>query len=1378
MDPGLLELIAAGAPTDEVAVIVRFNPGAKLLPDLRLVSLFGDIATARAERSKLAAIHDHPSVASLKAPRVYAGEIPPVELASDEPGISEADPTPNDSDIRRPVGVTETGRGTIIAVIDWGIDFAHPDFRDARGNSRLLALWDQRAPGKPAPYGYGRIHSRRAINRALAEHDPFAALGYQPSTGSAPSHGTHVMGIAAGSGLAGGPAGIAPESDLLFVHLGPGLGDLGNSVDLLEAIDFAVKTAGNRPIAINMSIGRHAGPHDGTLLIERAIDWLIINRPGTVVVQSTGNYYSRDVHMQGRLREARTARLPFNLPRSDGTPVTVEIWYKAPDKFSARAIAPDGSTTDAARGVNALLLDRDGNELGRLYHRAFDPNNGDHLIALVLRPNAPVGDWIIEISGEDVVDGRWHAWIERNAACPPCQAKFKNSSASRQTTTGSICNALRTIAVGAYDGHHPERPLAAFSSVGPTRDGRPKPLLVAPGVKILSVKSRANADDPPGYVRMSGTSMAAPHVTGTVALMLEAAGVQPIVSIRQILFSTLEPAPRLAGRSGQERWGYGLLNIEAAVAAARRLRAGQQPRPVPIEQITTITSEPNFQHFEEAMTMAHQESGSGANEFGESDPPGVTEPPRDQKWTKGRDQTLPSPEQRVLSQFSDAELRDMLDLPPQPPIAVAMREADDPASDGPVAEPQTTAAPTLPPVAEPIAPEPDPATSEPPQAAAPRAAAPPLPDPQTLINMAINPQVPSTQIIGWPGRRLAVPLLTGDVIIRDKRRRAAIVSRTKLIGRRDARRKGAKAREGGYYAETISDEGAERILGPDALILPDVMIIRSAETSDFGMENAEFLFETEPPSVSRPTIRNGSRGPAVSEAQTRLNIVHTNRTGQGQSALDRCPLTVDGVFGRNTRGATISFQRIAFPATPSEWDGVIGPKTWAALIIASPATTPVPTPPPAPPVPPVPVSTATIEFVLDDDGDHLVDGNAPVAAALMFGLWDQAYDGAGDVRNDAAETNNFIGLDRRRFYIRVNDPGASGSTVVARWRTLRPGAVDDDAPRRQSVTLTETAPGTKIFVSRALMLVTDSIDARQRTHSGFTTGPEAGLRSRGQSNHRLRRASLDGSVRATYQPAGGGAPVRTTLPVFQRTPADLRRRLTVNVVHYGITVTPQIQRRINEQFRRANARWRQTGLQIDAAAPISRAIPAAARDANGNYTGSGQSAAESAALTDLIGVIPDDSVTVCFTTLPSPRADGLQAFNAYATLNHRAAVNIGGRYFIFQHVNVTANDETLGHELHHVIHNRGDDIVNPPARQFFTFATAAPTGLGVTLPDARIYRRIQIQHGDPNNDPNANSIPNWMRRARTTRFNQPGNTLPDALDAPDATTGNVLTGPF
>jgi len=566
MDPALHELIAEGAADEEVAVVVRLRENATPPAGLRLVARFGPIATARAARADLVRLHADPAIASLKAPRLYSRESEP---EGDPLGAAiESDPAMAPSDIRRPAGLAERGRGTVVCVIDWTLDFAHPDFRNADGTSRLLALWDQGGRGTAPPrYGYGVVHDRAAINHALHGADPFGTLGYGSADGS---HGTHVLGIAAGNGRAGGPEGVAPEAELIFIHLGSGGGDLGSSVELLEAIDFAAATAGDRPLVINMSLGRHAGPHDGTLLVERAIDWLLLNRLGTAVVQSTGNYYSRSTHMSGRLSEARIARLPFRTAQRDSQPIVVEIWYRGSDEFTARVRGPDGSTAAAALGANTPVL-AGRREIGRLYHRRGDPNNGDNLVNLFLRPDAASGTWELEIEGVDVVDGRWHAWIERNAGCFACQAQFLPNAATAETTTGSICNAMRTIAVGAYDAGAAAPALPDFSSVGPTRDGRRKPLLVAPGVRILSVRSRADATAAPGYVRMSGTSMASPAVAGTAALMMEAAGRQRVTTLRRVLFSSLRAAP-----GDDPRWGYGILDIQAAVAGARSLAA---PRP-------------------------------------------------------------------------------------------------------------------------------------------------------------------------------------------------------------------------------------------------------------------------------------------------------------------------------------------------------------------------------------------------------------------------------------------------------------------------------------------------------------------------------------------------------------------------------------------------------------------------------------------------------------------------------------------------------------------------------------------------------------------------------------------------------------------------------
>ena len=162
--------------------------------------------------------------------------------------------------------------------------------------------------------------------------------------------------------------------------------------------------------------------------------------------------------------------------------------------------------------------------VGRVYHRALDPNNGDNHVDAFLLPRA--GTWTVTLEAKRVTSGRFDAWLERDEACGTCQARFTAGDADPASTTGTIANGRLPLVVGAYDAHEPDRPPAAFTSRGPTRDHRCKPDVAGPGKDILAARSapRGSRRSPGGAVRKSGSSMATPHVTGAVALCLEAGG--------------------------------------------------------------------------------------------------------------------------------------------------------------------------------------------------------------------------------------------------------------------------------------------------------------------------------------------------------------------------------------------------------------------------------------------------------------------------------------------------------------------------------------------------------------------------------------------------------------------------------------------------------------------------------------------------------------------------------------------------------------------------------------------------------------------------------------------------------------------------------------
>ena len=567
IDPALQEQIASSRPEDEMEAVMLLQPGHEPPPPARPVARFGDIVTCRLEVEAIVQVRRHPSVRALKAARVYGGTDFQVGGWGTPPAPSAA---------RRRTAEDATGRGVVLAVLDWGCDFAHPNFIDHQGRTRLLALWDQRRPARHARhrYGYGTIYGAPEIDRALGSRDPYTALGYHPAEADPTrrgTHGTHVMDIAAGNGRCEGtPVGMAPDAHLVFVHLAarttPLLCDLGDSVRVLEAFYFVQETAGDRPWVVNMSLGRTGGDHTGRSLVERAIDHVLEERAGRACVLSAGNYYAKNLHAEGLLRPGGRAVLDWHVAPDDRTPNELEIWYSGRDRCLVRLASPAGQVF-VARLDESRRIHVGGREVGRLYHRAEDSASGDHHVDLFLDPGAPPGRWQVTLEGLDVVDGRYHAWIERDVS-QATQSSFAAGQASPRSTIGTIANGYRTIVVGAC--HEETGELGAFSSSGPTRDGRSKPDIVAPGVDVWAARSTPRGADPGagGLVSMSGTSMATPHVAGATAALFEAAG-RPlrIEETRALLLGTA------SGREAYDgpRVGAGRLDFGRALVAAAEL---------------------------------------------------------------------------------------------------------------------------------------------------------------------------------------------------------------------------------------------------------------------------------------------------------------------------------------------------------------------------------------------------------------------------------------------------------------------------------------------------------------------------------------------------------------------------------------------------------------------------------------------------------------------------------------------------------------------------------------------------------------------------------------------------------------------------------------
>ena len=381
MEAALFELLSEGSPDDEVAVILRLADPVRVPQGVRIVTQFGHFATCRLLRKKIPEVRAQPDVVSMKRARPYEhAEVYDLADVGGEPDLE-----PRSTDLRRPEGELPTGAGVAVAHIDFGIDIAHPDFRHPDGRTRLLALWDQSCamdPARPNRYGYGRIYLASDIDHALVADDPYAALGYHParSDSGRGSHGTQTMSISCGSERSGGPSGLAPEAAMIFVEfstaspegpaqLSTGAEErptpLGDSVALLEGLDFIATIADDLPLVISASIGRQAGQHDGLTCTEQAMDAFLLAAPGRAICQSTGNYFDRAAHTAGVLRPGQARTLRLDIPAGAPLSTEVDLWYPGVDRLGIILLGPEGvQEATAAPGEQAKVM-ADAREVGR-----------------------------------------------------------------------------------------------------------------------------------------------------------------------------------------------------------------------------------------------------------------------------------------------------------------------------------------------------------------------------------------------------------------------------------------------------------------------------------------------------------------------------------------------------------------------------------------------------------------------------------------------------------------------------------------------------------------------------------------------------------------------------------------------------------------------------------------------------------------------------------------------------------------------------------------------------------------------------------------------------------------------------------------------------
>ncbi|TND08341.1 MAG: peptidase S8 and S53 subtilisin kexin sedolisin [Bacteroidetes bacterium] len=451
------------------------------------------------------------------------------------------------------------GSGVIVGLIDSGVDFKHPDFKDTANKTRILYIWDQRAtvgPPSPSPFTYGVEWTKAKIDSGLCTHDDLAYYG----------HGTQVTGIAAGDGSSTTVrdySGAAPQSDIIMVALDFNGQFSPTAIADAAAYIFDKATALGRPCVINASVGDYYGSHDGQDLQAIMIDNLLAAQNGRSVVGAVGNTGNLPVHLSYNLSNADTNLSWFVAPNSG--PLYLQLWADT-NNFNAAKMAVGvtqhtPSFSDRARSTFTTiaqnlpgtfydtLLNGSGQRMG-ISERHASIQGSAYSMEYIITPDSIANYyWSLELTGS----GLFHLWcFDANTNALPSAGVYPRINYYKpfdttHTMVSSFQCSDRVIVVGnyvnrdsfpglnsdyTYDSLVTAGDIMWNSSIGPTRDGRIKPDITATGAYIHTTADSsilanyiANAPQyvaPGGYhLIFAGSSASSPVVAGIAALYLQ-----------------------------------------------------------------------------------------------------------------------------------------------------------------------------------------------------------------------------------------------------------------------------------------------------------------------------------------------------------------------------------------------------------------------------------------------------------------------------------------------------------------------------------------------------------------------------------------------------------------------------------------------------------------------------------------------------------------------------------------------------------------------------------------------------------------------------------------------------------------------------------------
>jgi subtilisin family serine protease len=503
-----------------------------------------------------------------------------------------------------------TGKGVLLGFIDTGLDFTHPDFQDSTGKTRVLSYWDQSknyATAKsPKPFNYGEHWSSSEI-----DNDQCTAVDNV-------GHGTHVVGIAAGNGLANGKhKGMAPDASIVMVKTNTSAKNW--TLTVADACDYIFKIADqlDKPCVINISYGVAMGSHDGNDPASEQIESLLDEKPGRVVVAAAGNNGNLGkYHLHGDVDSDTSFFWTKSTPKgiAGSNSIYLGIWSDSLQikdvSFSVGANLPSGNfklsgktpfrtfaealkfSPNALRdtifnenGVKLAFVDYYAEIINHSYHlevayTGIDSTN--YLFQFMTKGSGSFDVW--GGSANKVGNNNFNDFIVDNLpnnSIYPAIANYMFAD-SLQTVFSSYISSEKVMTVGNIStkasyrtkdqiihlSDYKSGELSISSSKGPNRKGLIKPDIVASGTKIFSanplkiVQNSANnsiLDEGGFHALNSGTSMASPLVAGIAALYLEKCSNSSYLDFKNDVVATAKKST-IQGKVPNNAYGNGEIN--------------------------------------------------------------------------------------------------------------------------------------------------------------------------------------------------------------------------------------------------------------------------------------------------------------------------------------------------------------------------------------------------------------------------------------------------------------------------------------------------------------------------------------------------------------------------------------------------------------------------------------------------------------------------------------------------------------------------------------------------------------------------------------------------------------------------------------------------